>query len=150
MGIIARMSRLSRYLERAVGDVLAERDLNESQFGVLAALRRAGAPHILSPTQLYSSLLISSGAMTNRLERLATAGLVKRIPEPNDRRSLLVALTPKGLRVVDEAVKAHAANEQRLLAPLSAREREQLASLLRKLLGQFEEDGAVAPDGHPD
>src|SRR6185369_6173208 len=77
MGIIARMSRLSRYLERAVGEVLASHGLNESQFGVLAALRRAGPPHTLSPTQLYSSLLISSGAMTNRLERLTALGYVK-------------------------------------------------------------------------
>lgn len=138
MGIIARMSRLSRFLERAVGEVLASHGLNESQFGVLAALRRAGRPHTLSPTQLYSSLLISSGAMTNRLERLTALGYVKRVPEPSDRRSLLVALTPKGLEVVDRAVEAHADNERRLLASLDRNEKRELAGLLRKMLLSFE------------
>ncbi|HEX9123182.1 MAG TPA: MarR family transcriptional regulator, partial [Actinomycetota bacterium] len=78
MAIIARISRLSRFLERQVEAVLQEHGLNESQFGVLAALRRAGPPYCLSPTALYNSLLISSGAMTNRLERLTAAGFVKR------------------------------------------------------------------------
>jgi DNA-binding MarR family transcriptional regulator len=145
MGIIARMSRLSRYLERAVGEVLAAHGLNESQFGVLAALRRAGQPHTLSPTQLYSSLLISSGAMTNRLERLTVLGYVKRVPEPSDRRSLLVALTPKGLQVVDRAVEAHADNERRLLASLDRSEKRELSGLLRKMLLSFEVEDA--PDG---
>jgi DNA-binding MarR family transcriptional regulator len=144
MGIIARMSRLSRYLERAVGDVLAAHGLNESQFGVLAALRRAGPPHTLSPTELYSSLLISSGAMTNRLERLTALGYIRRVPKPSDRRSSLVALTAKGLRVVDRAVEAHAANERRLLSSLMEVEKRDLARLLRKMLLSFESDGSGA------
>lgn len=139
MSVIARISRLSRILERRIAEVLARHGLNESQFGVLAALRRAGPPYCLSPTALYSSLLISSGAMTNRLDRLTAAGLVKRIPDPVDRRSMLVQLTPKGLRVVEEAVAAHAANEQVLLAPLSPAERRTMAELLRKLLAEFED-----------
>jgi DNA-binding MarR family transcriptional regulator len=147
MGIIARMSRLSRYLERAIGEVLAGNGLNESQFAVLAALRRAGSPHTLSPTQLYSSLLISSGAMTNRLERLRALGYVTRIPEPSDRRSLLVALTPKGLEIVDRAVEAHAANEQRMLSSLNRRERDQLAALLRKMLIPFESADSSRVEG---
>ncbi len=152
MAAIARISRLSRILERRIEAVLAEHGLNESQFGVLAALRRAGPPYCLSPTALYNSLLISSGAMTNRLERLTAAGLVKRVPDPNDRRSVLVMLTPKGLRTIDRAVAAHTENEQRLLAALSASEREMLARLLRKLLVSFE-DGAqlrAAIDSVPD
>lgn len=147
MGIIARMSRLSRYLERAVEEALAKHGLNESQFGVLAALRRAGPPHTLSPTQLYSSLLISSGAMTNRLERLTVLGYVRRVPEPSDRRSLLVALTPKGLKVVNRAVAAHAENERRLLASLNEREKGQLADLLRTMLISFESGEADSADG---
>ena len=147
MEIVARMSRLFRYLERAIGEVLGEHGLNESQFGVLAALRRAGQPYTLSPTQLYNSLLISSGAMTNRLERLTAMGLVKRIAEPADRRSLLVALTPKGLKVVDAAVQAHVANERRLLASLSRSERRELAALLRKLVLSFEADDPRAQEG---
>ncbi len=152
MGVIARMSRLSRFLERSIASVLAEHGLNESQFGVLAALRRAGPPYCLSPTALYNSLLISSGAMTNRLERLTAAGLVKRIPDPKDRRSVLVMLTPKGLRVVDEAVAAHTENEKQLLAGLTESEREQLGKLLRKLLVQFEDGSAVSSmiDSVPD
>jgi DNA-binding MarR family transcriptional regulator len=89
MGIIGRMSRLSRFLERSIAAVLTRYGLNEPQFAVLAALRRAGPPHTLSPTDLYNGLLVSSGAMTNRLERLAAAGLVERVPDPADGRSLL-------------------------------------------------------------
>jgi DNA-binding MarR family transcriptional regulator len=152
MAVIARMSRLSRILERRIETVLEEHGLSEPQFGVLAALRRAGPPYCLSPTALYNSLLISSGAMTNRLERLTAAGLVKRVPDPNDRRSVLVMLTPKGLRAVERAVTAHAENEQQLLAALTPAERQTLAKLLRKLLIAFEDGvGLEAPiDSVPD
>ncbi|HZD79784.1 MAG TPA: MarR family transcriptional regulator [Actinomycetota bacterium] len=139
MAIIARISRLSRFLERQVESVLAQHGLSEPQFGVLAALRRAGPPYCLSPTALYNSLLISSGAMTNRLERLTAAGFVKRVPDANDRRSILVMLTPKGLRVIEEAVRAHTENEEQLLDPLTGQERQTLARLLRKLVLQFED-----------
>jgi DNA-binding MarR family transcriptional regulator len=139
MGIIGRMSRLSRFLEHSIADVLARHGLNEPQFAVLAALRRAGPPHCLSPTDLYNSLLVSSGAMTNRLRRLEDAGLVTRMPDPHDGRGLLVALTRKGHRVIDEAVAAHTANEHRLLAALTPSDRKVLADLLRRLLLQFED-----------
>jgi DNA-binding MarR family transcriptional regulator len=139
MGIIGRMSRLSRFLERSIAAVLARYGLNEPQFAVLAALRRAGPPHTLSPTDLYNGLLVSSGAMTNRLDRLAAAGLVERVPDPGDGRSLLVALTGKGQQVINEAVAAHTANEHRLLSSLSLEERAQLADVLRRLLLQFED-----------
>jgi DNA-binding MarR family transcriptional regulator len=138
MGIIGRMSRLSRFLENSIADVLATHGLNEPSFAVLAALRRAGPPHCLSPTDLYNSLLVSSGAMTNRLRRLEDADLVKRMPDPHDGRGLLVVLTRKGHRVIDEAVDAHTANEHRLLATLAPSDREALADLLRRLLLQFE------------
>jgi DNA-binding MarR family transcriptional regulator len=139
MGIIGRISRLSHFLEQRIAEVLARHGLNEPQFAVLAALRRAGPPHCLSPTDLYNSLLVSSGAMTNRLRRLETAGLVKRISDPDDARSLLVALTTKGHQVIDEAVDAHAAGEHQLLAALDADDRAALADLLRRLLLQFED-----------
>lgn len=139
MGIIGRMSRLSRFLERSIAAVLTRYGLNEPQFAVLAALRRAGPPHTLSPTDLYNGLLVSSGAMTNRLERLAAGGLVERVPDPGDGRSLLVALTAKGQKVINEAVAAHTANEHRLLSSLTATERAQLADVLRRLLLQFED-----------
>jgi DNA-binding MarR family transcriptional regulator len=139
VGIIGRMSRLSRFLDHSIADLLARHGLNEPQFAVLAALRRAGAPHCLSPTDLYNSLLVSSGAMTNRLRRLEDAGLVKRVPDPRDGRSLLVALTGKGHKVIDEAVDAHTANEHRLLTALGPPDRAVLADLLRRLLLQFED-----------
>ncbi len=143
MAVIARISRVSRFLERRIGEVLRRYGINESQFGVLAALRRAGPPFCLSPTALYNSLLISSGAMTNRLERLTAAGLVQRIPDPGDRRSVLVALTPRGLELVDEVVAAHVENEHRLLASLTEQERLALAKLLRKLLAEFEDEAQL-------
>src|SRR6266536_3686474 len=139
MGIIARVSRLSRFLERSIDSVLSHYGINESQFAVLAALRRAGPPYCLSPTELYNSLLISSGAMTNRLDRLTVAGLIRRIPDSVDGRSKLVQLTPKGHRVIDEAVAAHYENEHHLLASLSLNEKGSLANLLRKLLLEFED-----------
>jgi len=139
MGIIGRISRLSRFLEHSIAEVLARHGLNEPQFAVLAALRRTGPPHCLSPTDLYNSLLVSSGAMTNRLRRLEAAGLVERVSDPGDGRSLLVALTSKGHKVIDEAVDAHTANEHRLIAALGSDDRAVLAHLLRRLLLQFED-----------
>ncbi len=139
MAVIARISRLSRLLEREIEDGYAASGLNQAQFGVLAALRRAGPPYCLSPTSLYNSLLISSGAMTNRLERLRAAGLVERIDDPDDGRSVLVALTPKGKRLIDRVVTRHYKNERRLLQSLTASERETLSSLLRALLLAFED-----------
>lgn len=154
MSVIARISRLSRILERRIEDVLEQHGLNEPQFGVLAALRRAGPPYCLSPTALYSSLLISSGAMTNRLDRLTALGLVRRVPDPGDRRSSLVQLTPKGLRIVERAVGAHTANEQALLSSLSVSQQRDLAKLLRTLLSGFEDEAqlhvridSLDPDG---
>jgi DNA-binding MarR family transcriptional regulator len=140
MHVIARISRLSRILERRVEGVYEPYGLNQAQFGVLAALRRAGPPYCLSPTDLYNSLLISSGAMTNRLERLTAAGFVRRTPDPDDGRSLLVALTPKGKRLIDKLVDLHYENERSLLASLDAKDRKALTRILRELLIEFEDD----------
>jgi DNA-binding MarR family transcriptional regulator len=140
MEVIARISRLCRILERRLEAVYSEYGLNQAQFGVLAALRRAGPPYCLSPTALYNSLLISSGAMTNRLDRLTAAGYVRRVPDASDGRSLLVALTPEGKRLIDRLLVDHYENEHRLLATLSPDDRKMLASMLRRLLIDFEED----------
>jgi len=139
VGVIGRVSRLARYLERAIEPTFAPYGLNSAGFYVLAALRRAGPPYQLSPTQLYGSLLVTSGAMTNRLDRLQEAGLVTRIPDPGDGRSSVVALTEDGRRVADEVIQLHAANEMRLLSGLTAQERELLAELLRKLLLAYDD-----------
>jgi DNA-binding MarR family transcriptional regulator len=145
MEVIARISRLCRILERQIEETHASSGLNQSQFGVLAALRRAGPPYCLSPTALYNSLLISSGAMTNRLARLAAAGYVRRIADPEDGRGVLVALTPAGKRLIDRALTVHYDNERRLLASLSPRERTSLGSLLRRLLLEFEDHAPPEP-----
>ena len=133
--VLQRITRAYLLQSASFGEVLGRRyDLTFGEYEVLAALRRSGLPYRLSPTALFCALILSSGAMTNRLDRLEEAGLVERLPDPDDRRGRLVALTARGREVVDEAVATHLANEERLLSGLTPAEREQLAELLRKLL----------------
>jgi DNA-binding MarR family transcriptional regulator len=146
MGVIGRISRLSRVLESNINQVFASYNLSRGGFDVLAALRRSGAPFRLSPTELYNSLLISSGAMTNRVDRLEERKLVVRVPDPSDRRGVLVALTTKGRRLVDTVIAAHLENEQELLKHLNGLERQELAQLLRKLLVNLESAPGEAKD----
>lgn len=114
--------------------LFAEAGLQPGEFDVLATLRRAGAPYMLSPTRLYEAVMISSGGMTNRLDRLERAGLVERRADPTDRRGKLIALTSAGKRVIDETIGRHVANEERLLSVLTSAEQEKLNVLLRKLI----------------
>lgn len=139
MGIIGRMGRLAKHLETAIQETFSEFGLNVGEFDVLAALRRSGQPYQLSPTELFNTLMVSSGTMTHRIDRLEQAELVKRIPHPNDRRGTLIELTDKGFNVIEEAVEAHVVNEHRVLSVLEESEREALAQLLRKFLVSFEE-----------
>jgi DNA-binding MarR family transcriptional regulator len=132
--VLQRITRLGLLQEASFEEVMARHNLTWGEYVVLAALRRGGPPYAMNPTTLYASVILSSGGMTKRLDRLETAGLVERRPDPADRRGRLVALTPKGKAAVDRAVVDHLANEQRLLAALSARERRTLSGLLRKLL----------------
>jgi DNA-binding MarR family transcriptional regulator len=138
MGIIGRMGRLSKYLERAIQVTFSEFGLTIAEFDVLAALRRSGQPYRLSPTELFQMLMVSSGTMTHRVDLLEQAQLVKRIPDPGDRRGTLIQLTDRGFDVIEKAVAAHVANEHHALSALEQSEREALASLLRKLLISFE------------
>jgi DNA-binding MarR family transcriptional regulator len=101
---------------------------------VLATLRRSGAPYALTPTALYEATMVTSGAMTARLDRLEKAGLIARAPHPEDRRGVLVQLTDKGRELIDEAVTAHVENEHRILAGLTIAEQETLIKLLEKLI----------------
>lgn len=141
MGIIGRVWRLARHTDRAVESALAPTGLNAWEFDVLATLRRSGPPYALSPGALIDSLMITSGTMTNRIDHLERAGLVRRSPNPDDRRGLLIELTQPGLLRIDHALEVHVANEHRLLERLSATERQQLASLLRRWLQGFEAAG---------
>ncbi|MBD1925437.1 MarR family transcriptional regulator [Trichocoleus sp. FACHB-90] len=139
MGIIGRIGRLSKHLERSIQETVSDFSLNSGEFDVLATLLRSGQPYQLSPTELFNTLMISSGTMTHRIDRLEQADLVKRIPDPSDRRGTLVQLTDKGFNVIEKAIEAHVANGHRLLTVLEKTEREVLAQLLRKLLISFEE-----------
>lgn len=139
MGVIGRMGRLAKHLERAIRETFSEFGLTAGEFDVLAALRRSGKPYWLSPTELFNALMVSSGTMTHRLDRLEQSELVKRIPDLNDRRGTLIELTDKGFNVIEKAVEAHVNSEHRVLSVLAEPERESLAQLLRKLLMSFEE-----------
>jgi DNA-binding MarR family transcriptional regulator len=134
MAVFGRLNRLDRVLNSAIEARLGEHGLSRGEFEVLATLRRGGEPYTLAPTALARWMMLSSAAMTNRVDRLEAAGLVERRPDPGDRRGVLVALTPDGKRVVDAAVDDHVENERRLLEPLTAEEQQTLNALLRKLL----------------
>jgi DNA-binding MarR family transcriptional regulator len=134
MGVVGRIQRAAQALRPRLDATHASFGLLGESFDVLAALRRAGKPYRLTPTQLYEQLMLSSGAVTNRLERLAEAGLIERRPDPNDGRSSLVLLSPKGLKTIERAVGEHVRNEAALLGALSRAEQVQLSGLLERLL----------------
>jgi DNA-binding MarR family transcriptional regulator len=143
--VIARLGRATAYLDAGINARLGEFGLTRKSFDVLAALRRSGRPYRLSPTVLYQALMRTSGAMTHRLAELERAGLIKRVPDPDDRRSVLVELTRKGLTLFDRVAPVHLANERELLRGLTAKEQECLAGLLAKLLAGFERSQPVPP-----
>lgn len=118
--------------------LFAGHGLQPGEFDVLATLRRSGPPYALTPTALYEAAMLSSGGMTNRIDRLEQAGLTERRKHPTDRRGVLVALTPPGLVLIDKLVPLHLENERRVLAPLSDTEQRQLDRLLAKLLTGLE------------
>jgi DNA-binding MarR family transcriptional regulator len=131
---LQRITRLGLLQAASFARVFAPHGVSFGEYLVLAALRRAGPPYRMNPTKLFNSVILSSGAMTNRLDGLEEMGLVERLADTTDRRGRLVGLTDKGRELVDSAVADHLENEERLLAALDAGEREQLAGLLRKLL----------------
>ena len=135
MAIFGRLSEAAHALSRErIHPVMARFGLQSGEFDVLATLRRSGPPFALTPTALYEATMVSSGAMTNRLDRLERAGLIARRPHPEDRRGTLVQLTETGRDLIDAAVTAHVENEWRLLSGLSREEQETLAGLLQKLI----------------
>ena len=134
MGIIGRVWRLERILTKSVQQILSKYDLNHGEFDVLCVLRRSGEPYSLTPSRLLRSLMLSSGALTNRIDRLEEAQMVMRSANPNDRRGVVVSLTTKGLAVINEAIESHVANEHILVEGISKQEQQQLAKLLKKLI----------------
>lgn len=136
--VLSRVSRLSHHLDRARADAFAATDLALWEFDVLAALRRAGGAHELSPSALATTTLVTSGTMTTRIDRLTARGLVERRPDPSDRRGVIVRLTEDGAAEVDAALAHLLERERRLLEVLDRAEGEQLAALLRRLLAAFE------------
>jgi DNA-binding MarR family transcriptional regulator len=143
IALIGRVMRASRLLQLEVERSLGMFDLTVNEFNALNALRRAGPPHKLSPTDVGVSLLFSSGGLTKLLERLESRGLIAREPNPDDGRGVMVALTPAGRELQEEAMAAHQLNEERLLTPLTKTERERLNAILRDLLVTLEGGGTV-------
>ena len=141
MEVMSRLARLARHLDRVRRAAFAAHDLEPWEFDVLSALRRQGPPYQLSPGALLHATLVTSGTMTNRIDRLAAAGLVRREPDPRDRRGVLVTLSARGKAAVDAALTDLLNREQSLLAGLDAGERGTLASLLRTLLAPFDATG---------
>ncbi|MCV9999085.1 MarR family transcriptional regulator [Pararhizobium sp. YC-54] len=138
MGLLGRLARLSTYLGREIDKTFLELGLSSASFDVLATLRRSGKPYRLSPGDLLATTMITSGTMTNRIDQLEKAGFVERLTNPKDRRSVLIALKPEGLDLVERAVTAHVANQHRLTALLDPDERAALDTIARKFLAAFE------------
>lgn len=136
--LVGRLLRVAELADAKLAAGLAGYGLAPGWFDLLAALRRAGSPYELSPTELMGTTMLTSGGITKRLDRLAEAGLVERRPDPTDRRATRVRLTARGKRAIDRALAAHIANEEQLLAALPPADRRALDAVLRKLLGSLE------------
>ncbi|MZF84000.1 MarR family transcriptional regulator [Streptomyces sp. SID5643] len=134
MEVFGRINRLSHAIGEQVGRAYVKFGISRGEFDVLATLRRSGEPYTLSPRQLSATLMLTTGGMTGRLDKLERAGLLRRSPDPHDRRGLQVTLTDEGLAVVDEAVGAGLAVQTEALSALGAERAGQLAGLLRDLL----------------
>jgi len=136
--VLSRVDRLARHLDRSRRSAFTASGLESWEFDVLAALRRAGAPYQLSPKSLLQQTLVSSGTMTNRIDRLVERRLVERRTDPHDGRGVLVVMTDRGREQVDAAISVLVADEAEMLAGLSRLEQERLSSLLRKLSLDFD------------
>lgn len=141
MGPIGRLRRCAALLQRALDETFAKFDMTGWEFDVLATLLRSGPPHRLTPTCLFATLMITSGTMTHRLQRLESRGWVQRVANPDDARSLMVQLTPDGLTLINRAVEAHVENERRILAGVKPANLAALNHQLAGLLAVLERQG---------
>lgn len=133
MGVIGRLSRVTRLIENRLREAFAEQGLQPHEFDILATLRRSGAPYQLNAGQLMQASMVTSGAITNRIDRLVSKGWVERETDPDNRRSVRIRLSKSGLQKVDAALARHMATEASLLTSLSTTEQIQLTRLLRTL-----------------
>ena len=138
LGIFGRIWRLNASLSGEIADWLAPLGLNFESFSLIVTLRRSGPPYELNPTALYRESLISSGAITNRIDRVEALGLVKRLPDPEDRRGTIVRLTPKGRALADKAIKLHFERLADCLSGMTPGDQAGLAELLAKVLRSVE------------
>ncbi len=143
-GIVERIESLARSFDRALDETLAESGLDRRSFHVLSKLRSAGPPYRRSAGQLADRMRLSSGAMTNRLDRMEAAGLILRLPDPNDRRGTLVEPTDAGHQIWERTAGTQAIRESKIGSVLNAREREELHRLLRAVMRAFPKDGQSA------
>jgi DNA-binding MarR family transcriptional regulator len=143
--VLSRVTRLARHLDRARRTAFAAHGLEVWEFDVLAALRRAGRPYVLSPGALLAQTMVTSGTMTNRVDRLESRGLVQRMPDPADRRGVRVRLTPRGKDRVDAALSDLLDRERSLLSGLPSDRQQDLSGLLRALVAPFEADDLAGP-----
>ena len=137
-GLVNRIGVLSKYVKRSFDDTASEFGINKGELDILKILRLKDVSGTASPSHLAERLQLSSGAMTNRLDRLETQGLIERLPDPNDRRGVVVKLTDKGDEIFRSAIERQIEKEKDLFAPLSANERAKLSHLLRKLIAEIE------------
>lgn len=137
MGVVGRVRRTSEQWKKQMEKVFKQHQLNSIEFDILATLRRSQAP--LTPTELYQTLMLSSGVMSTRIESLVQRGLLQRLASEEDRRSCRVELTEQGMTLIDPVVNEHVQNMEQMLSPLNKKEREQLAELLKKL-----QDGSLS------
>jgi DNA-binding MarR family transcriptional regulator len=138
-GVVDRISSISKQLTRAFDDTLAQHDINMGEYKLLSRLVTRSAEHRMSAGALSKSLMLSSGAMTNRLDRMESAGLIARVRDPNDRRGVLVEITPAGRKLLDAAVRHQAAKERDVVSVLNAKQLTALNNLLRTVLVSLEQ-----------
>ncbi|MDE0588366.1 MarR family transcriptional regulator [Halocynthiibacter sp. C4] len=134
MILIGRLSRIAAIFSAEMGKTFAKYDLNGATFDVLATLRRAGEPYSLTPNELLANMMISSGTLTNRIDQLVKMGLVERVKNPKDGRSVVVRITPSGFARIDRVVTEHVATQARILARFPAENRVEMNFLLTELL----------------
>ena len=138
MAIMGRLMRIAKHMENHVAEVHKRYDLKMGEFDVLATLRRSGEPYRLTPSELISSMMLTSGAMTNRLDKLEKKGLIDREHSKEDRRSVTVQLTSKGFELIDALIEQHLQAQHELMGSLTRDEREQVNQALKLLLPQYE------------